>query len=183
MEREDLVMLKENLELLASGQDPKTGYYVEDTILTSSFNKRILQDAAHIIGQLLKVGFNPTRIDMRRKLNFYLSFEERKRIEISKEPIPISVFTYKINELIDNSKMKKLKASQITSWLLKEGYLGEYKDKDGKIFKVLTEKSATVGISAQDRKSDCGRIYKVNMYSEEGQRFIINNLDNITSSI
>ena len=81
MKQEDLVMLKENLELLASGQDPKTGYFVEDTILNSTFNKRILQDAAYVINQLLKANFNPTRIDKRKKLNFYIPPEEREKIE------------------------------------------------------------------------------------------------------
>lgn len=61
-------MLKENLTLLAGGQDPKTGYFVEDTILTSSFNKRILSNAAYVIDQLLRVDFNPTRIDKRKNL-------------------------------------------------------------------------------------------------------------------
>lgn len=182
MKQEDLVMLKENLELLASGQDPKTGYFVEDTILNSTFNKRILQDAAYVINQLLKVNFNPTRIDKRKKLNFYIPPEEREKIEISNEPIPISVFTYKINEHVDNTKMKKIKASQITSWLMKEGYLAEFKTEDGKIFKILTNKSATVGISAQDRKSEYGRVYKVNLYSEKAQRFILQNLDNISAN-
>lgn len=182
MNQEDLIMLKENLELLANGQDPKTGYVVEDTILNSAFNKRILKDAAYIIDQLLKVDFNPTRIDRRKKLNFYILPEEREKIEISNEPIPISVYTYKINEHVDNTNMKKLKASQITSWLMKEGYLTEFEAEDGKIFKILTDKSATVGISAQDRKSKYGRTYKVNLYNAQAQRFIIENLDSIISA-
>ncbi len=176
----DLISLKKNLELLANGQDPKTGCHVEeDTILKSSFNKCVLKDAVSIIDLLLKVDFNPTRIDKRKKLNFYISPEEREKIEISKNPIPISVFTYKINEHIDDSKMKKLKASQITAWLMNEGYLDEIENKDGKKFKVLTEKSSSVGISAQERTSEYGNVYKVNLYSEDGQRFIIANLDNI----
>ena len=181
MKQEDLIMLKENLELLASGQDPKTGYFVEDTILNSAFNKRVLKDAAYIIDQLIKVDFNPTHIDKRKKLNFYISPEEREKIEISNEPIPISVLTYKINEHVDNTKMKKLKASQITSWLMKEGYLTEFEAEDGKIFKILTSKSAAIGISAQDRKSEYGRTYKVNLYNAQAQCFIIENLDSIIS--
>lgn len=183
MNQEDLSLLKENLELLANGQDPKTGYFVEDTILSSTFNKRILTDAAYIIDQLLRTDFSLMHVDKRKKLNFYISPEDRKEIEITSNPIPISVFTYKINEHIDCAKMKKLKASQITSWLMKEGYLDEFKDHDGKTFKILTEKSATIGISAQDRKSESGRTYRVNLYNAQAQRFIIENLDNIAVAI
>lgn len=181
MKQEELIMLKENLELLANGQDPKTGYYVDDTILKSSFNKCVLRNAASIIDLLLKLGFNSTYSDKRKKLNFYISPEKLEKIEISKKPIPISVFTYKINEHIDDSKMKKLKASQITAWLMNEGYLDEIENEDGKKFKVLTEKSSSIGISAQERTSEYGNNYKVNLYSEDGQRFIIANLDNILS--
>ena len=73
--------------------------------------------------------------------------------------------------------MKKIKASQITAWLMKEGYLDEITSDDGKVFKVLTEKSSTIGITAEERKSDYGRIYKVNLYDAEGQRFILDHLD------
>ena len=70
MELEDLLMLKENLEMLASERDPKTGYGLEDSVLKNSFNKKILLDAASIIDQLLKLDFNPTRIDKRKKYAF-----------------------------------------------------------------------------------------------------------------
>ena len=130
MTQEELLMLKENLTLLAGGQDPKTGYFVEDTILTSSFNKRILSNAAYVIDQLLRVDFNPTRIDKRKKLNFYIPPEERQKIQITDEPIPISVFTYRINDHIDAAAMKKIRASQITSWLMSEGYLDEIENED-----------------------------------------------------
>ena len=180
MTQEELLMLKENLTLLAGGQDPKTGYFVEDTILTSSFNKRILSNAAYVIDQLLRVDFNPTRIDKRKKLNFYIPPEERQKIQITDEPIPISVFTYRINDHIDAAAMKKIRASQITSWLMSEGYLDEIENEGGKKFKILTEKSASVGISAQERKSEYGNVYKVNLYSKVGQQFIVANLDKIS---
>lgn len=179
MKTDEMLMLKENLEMLAKGKDPQTGYSVEDTVLKSSFNKRVLLDAAEIIDLLLKIDFNPIKIDKRKKYAFYLSKEDRKKVEISKEPIPISVFTYVINECIDSKKMKKLKASQITAWLMKEGYLDEITSDDGKVFKVLTEKSPIIGITAEERKSDYGRIYKVNLYDENGQRFILDHLDDI----
>ena len=55
--------------------------------------------------------------------------------------------------------------------------MDEITSDDGKVFKVLTEKSSTIGITAEERKSDYGRIYKVNLYDEEGQRFILDHLD------
>ena len=179
MEREELIMLKENLEILASGKDPKTGYTLNDSVLNSSFNKKVFIDAAMIIDQLLKLDFNPTRIDKRKKYSFFLNETQRSSIEISQEPISISAFTYTINEAIDSKHMKKLKAVQITSWLMKKGYLKEIEHKDGKKFKVPTDTASNIGISSVKMKSDFGRVYDVCMYDEKAQEYIINHLDEI----
>lgn len=180
MELADLLMLKENLEMLASERDPKTGYDLEDSVLKSSFNKKILLDAASIIDQLLKLDFNPTRIDKRKKYAFFLDPEKREKIEISRKPISISSFVYAINEQVDNGKMKKLKATQITTWLVKNGYLCEIMHPDGKTFKVATQKAETIGIIPSKRQSECGREYDVNMYDENAQKFIIDHLEEIS---
>ena len=163
MNIDDLVLLHKNLELLADGFDPKTGYSLEDSILNSSFNKRILKDAAVVIDKLLKLDFNPTHIDNRRKYAFYLSEEDKAKIELSDTPIPISAFCYKINEVIDRTKMKQLQAVQITSWLVKEGYLREIKSEGGKSFKILTEKSRSIGMTSIQRTSSYGNTYDVNL--------------------
>ena len=81
MNSDELFMLKENLEILADERDPKTGYPIEDTVLKSSFNKQILKDAATIIDRLLKLDFNPSNIDKRKKYNFYISKEDRRIFE------------------------------------------------------------------------------------------------------
>ena len=106
MDIEQLVLLKENLEILADGRDPKTGYQVDDTILKSKFNKQILKDAADILDMLLKIDFNPVKIDRRKKYTFFMSEETKKKIEISSIPISISMFTYSINQHINSISFK-----------------------------------------------------------------------------
>ena len=182
MTYEELKMLKENLEILSNERDPKTGYQVDDTILKNAFNKQILNDAASIIDKLLKLDFNPTTIDRRKKYAFYLSSEERAQIDISQEPISISAFVYGINEKVKGKVMKKLKAVQVTSWLEKNGYLEEIVHDDGRKFKITTAKSASIGISHQEMTSNCGRKYSVNLYNEKAQRFIIEHLDAIVDN-
>lgn len=114
--------------------------------------------------------------------NFHILFLQYFYLKIVLCTIPISAFTYKINEQIDSDKMKKIKASQITSWLMKNGYLDELKTEDGKLFKVLTDKSSSIGIIAEKKTSKCGRVYDVNLYNEVGQRFIVEHLDDIVKS-
>ena len=182
MNMENLKMIKENLEILADERDPKSGYKIEDTILHSKFNKKILLDAASIIVELLKLDFNPYKIDKRKKYAFFLSKEQKEKIEISSEPISISMFAYNINEQVDSHRMKKIKAEQITSWLVCKGYLEEYENDDGKKFKVLTSKSASIGITTKERTSIYGNTYPVNLYDENAQNFIIEHLDDITKT-
>ena len=176
MEIKELYALKKNLEILAQGKDPKTGYVVEDTILESRFNKRILLDAASIIDKFLNLNYG-----IKKKYMFYIPKEDINKIVVSQNPIPISVFTYSINEVVNSKIMKKIKASEITAWLMKEGYLNEIEDEDGKKFKILTDKSQCIGISSEQRISKCGRIYNVNLYNEVGQRFILEHLEEISN--
>lgn len=175
----ELATLKEQLESLANSKDPKTGLVVEDTILRSSYNKRILENAASVIGQLITIGSDPTSCDPRKKRAFFLTEEEKNRIVLSEKPISISAFTYTINSVIDQNKKKKLQAVQITSWLMSEGYLDEFEDDDWRKFKVVTQKASEIGITAEQRQSPCGRVYQVNLYDRDAQTFILNHIDEI----
>ena len=179
---DNLRLLKENLEILADERDPKSGYKIEDTILKSKFNKQVLLDAANVIEELLKLDFNPYKIDKRKKYAFFLSEEEKGRVEISDVPISISMFAYKINEQIDSHRMKKLKAVQITSWLMSKGYLEEYENEDGKKFKIITNKSAAIGITSENRTSIYNNTYPVNLYDKNAQKFILDHLEDISKT-
>lgn len=181
MELEELHMLTENLEMLSKEIDPKTGYALEDSALKSSFNKKILTDAAAIIDQLMKLNFNPTKVDKRKKYAFFLNAEERQNIEISNEPISISAFVYSINKTINTNRMKKLKAVQVTSWLVNNGFLREIQQEDGRKFKVPTELASSIGISSVKKESQFGRIYDVCIYNKTAQQYIIEHLDDILS--
>lgn len=182
MEYEDLLLLKNSLELLADERDVRTGVKVDDTILKNKFNKQVLTDAAFLVDKLLKLDFDPTSIDRRKKYAFYLSEKDKSEISISKQPVPISVFTYSINDHVDNTKMKRIKASEITNWLLQNGYLSEIESDDGRKFKILTDKSTSIGITSEKRTSPSKRVYEVNLYDENAQRFIIDHMQDIVNN-
>lgn len=179
MKLDELALLKEQLESLAKSTDPKTGLIVEDTILRSSYNKRILEDAASVIGQIMSLGIDPDSYDSRRKRSFFLTIGEKQQIALSEKPISISAFTHAINSVIDQNQKKKLQAVQITSWLMSKGYLDEREDDDWKKFKIITPKSSEIGISAEQRQSPCGRVYQVNLYNRDAQCFILDHMDEI----
>ena len=65
---------------------------------------------------------------------------------------------------------------------MNEGYLKEI-EHDGKVFKVLTDKAGEIGMLKETRTNSYGRTYDVNLYSAQTQKFIINNLDDISQFI
>ena len=179
MTNEELFNIKEDLQKLANEIDPQTGYEIEHSVLKSSYNKHLLLDAARIIDVLLKLDYNPTIPDKRRKYPFFLKDEDKRRIQLATTPITISAFTYRINDVVNAANMKKIKATQITTWLLSLGYLKEYVNPEQRTFKTSTEEGMKAGISTIMKTSKYGREYPVNYYNIAAQQLIVNHLSDI----
>ena len=170
-----------DLELLIKGIDPSTNLEIKvDTIIKSRYNNTLLKEIHKMLSKYIKqydINFK------RKKHSFYIDNSKREEIPISEEAIPISTFAYTLNEFIDEKTMKKVKATEITRWLMKEGYLKEIEYDDGKVFKVLTDKAGEIGMLKETKTNSYGRTYDVNLYSAQTQKFIINNLDAISQFI
>lgn len=177
---EKILSIKEKIDKLAQGIDPSSNmYFPEDTVLCSSSNKDTFKQVSLILDRVLRVGGKIEKIDKRVKYPFHIGIEQIASIKLSKEPIPISTFVYAINEVISNSEMKKLRATQVTNWLMKNGYLTEIEQGDGKVFKILTEKSSSIGMSSTTKTNAYGRIYDTNMYDERAQKYILSHINEI----
>ena len=77
------------------------------------------------------------------------------------------------------SGYKRIKATQITTWLLSLDYLKEYVNQDQRAFKISTEKGIKEGISTIMKTSKHGKEYPVNIYNISAQQFIIKHLSDI----
>lgn len=154
-----------------------------DTILNSRYNNALLKEVHKILSQYLKQCDINCIFVKPRKLSFYIDNLQKKEIPISEEAIPISIFTYTLNEFIDVKTMKKIKESDITKWLMSEGYLEEIEHGDSNVFEVLTDKASEIGMLKVSKTNSYGRTYDVNLYSPQEQKYIINNLDSIFSFI
>lgn len=176
----ELLKLKEQMDKLAVGIDPTTDVaFSQDTILNDVNLKRAFENTAKLLEFILCSGGEFIKKDSRKKYEFSITEEQKANIVISNKPIPISTFAYMINDVVDTRYMKKLRATQITTWLMTNGYLEEIEHEDGKIFKVVTDKAKTIGITADPKENSYGRKYEINMYDECAQKFILDNLDYI----
>lgn len=101
---------------------------------------------------------------------------ELNNVKISSEPISVFRFTKIINE---NIKGYKLKTSDISKWLVKNGYLDEVINKEHQKFKSLNEKSYGIGLTSIEKENYIGEKYQTILYTEKAQKFIIDNLEKI----
>ena len=110
-----------------------------------------------------------------------LTQEELGKFEFSEKPLMISQITDRINALKINTSVAKLKATDITEWLLSVGIL-KVVSLDAKNYKLPSDIGNEMGISVERRSSSNGE-YSVALYSIEAQKFIIDNLHAIVSII
>ena len=172
---------KEYIDALADGVDPTSGeVFPEDSI----YNKVLLSRCFHFVSDILRQvidnkGF-VTKSSRKRVVlpPFCLPDELRNQIEITTAPAMVTQFTGRINSLIDENEMRKLKVAAVTKWLVDDGFLCE-EFVDGKKRKAPTKKGEKIGISSENREGKYGG-YLAILYNESAQRFIIKNLDKIT---
>ena len=81
-------------------------------------------------------------------------------------------FTARINELRDETSMKRLTAKWLTEKLLQEHCL-EYRHQEGYTRTVLTEKGRRAGIRSEERLSARGNVYEVFLYTEAAQKYLV----------
>lgn len=165
---------------LKSGIDPFTDIEVDDTILRSSSNQKMLTSIIDFIKKIKDDNIIALKGDRRVKLDFKLNDEQKKTIEISNNPISISAFVYKINDVIDNTIMKKIRATQITEWLLEHDYLMIDYEKSKN--KIPTKLANNIGISMIDKENNLGERYTVCLYDEYAQKFILEHINEIAQS-
>ena len=108
---------------------------------------------------------------------FSLTQDELSKFELSKTPLLISEITHRINNLKTAKDKSKLKATQLTQWLLEKNLL-QITTIDEKDYKLPNNEGMKLGISIEHRTGN-NRKYSVALYNIEAQKFIIDNLHQI----
>ena len=178
---EKIISLSNMLEALSLGIDPTSGMdFSNDTILK---NARLRSCFAQTAELLEIVSENLDWVSRRQKGNtkhvFHLFQEEMDQIPITDGMISVSEFTYSINSIVKTEKMRKLKATQITQWLTKRGYLEELSNENGTGYKVVTVLGKKLGITSQKKVNSQNDIYSLNLYNKNARAFIIENINEI----
>jgi len=101
-----------------------------------------------------------------------------KSIEITDEPVFISVIADRINFITMQNSGKKITGQKINNWLLSKGYLEIYKDENGRNYKLPTEKGKELDIISKERNIR-GINSFVNTYGKKAQELIVEQIDDL----
>lgn len=175
---ENIVTLQTVMKSLSQGIDPTSNIaFPDDTILNSKILQSCFSDAYEIFDLLRRnidaINNLPLRKAANQKLPFYIDSTELENIQLSDTPITISKFVFSINEIYHRQNMKKLKATQITSWLTEQGYLEEIETRDGCVCKIVTACGEKIGITSMKKVNSRGEEYITNMYDRDAQKFVL----------
>lgn len=180
MDLELLKHAKGYIEKMANGINPITGKSVSsDDTLNNIRISRCLFYVNNILGEVI-VNKGISKVVYSKKDRFYLSNEEINKYIID-EDLPISYILKKINELITNENMNKLKLKDLYNWLINCGLIKKV-EYNGKNVKRPTEIGKDIGIYLEHRIGVYGE-YDIVMYSKKAQEFIIDNFSNLLEFI
>lgn len=167
---------KQYMDRLAEGVNPLTGDQLpQDTVLNDVRLARCFFYVSSILRQVIENGGSVSaRANSTALQPFRVTQGERERVKISEDPVTISVLVQAVNDAVHNPAMKKLTATTVTNWLAAEGYLQVVEDSRGR-HKDLTEKSAAIGITAEERQGVSGPYLSI-LYNRDAQQFILDRI-------
>jgi len=99
-------------------------------------------------------------------------------VEISNEPIPVSVIADKLNCILLQRGEKKLTGAKINDWLVAAGFLQLMTSESGGTFKTPTDQGHNLGITGEERQIR-GENRIINHFNANAQRYIIANLQDL----
>lgn len=178
-EQEKLQRAKYYIDCLANGVNPLDGTAVpEQDVVNHVKVSRCLFYVSDILRKQIEKLEKMNQTAVKHKLPFYITENEQLQYEISQTPIPASVISHRINEVMDGRGMRKVTYRAIVAWLVSTGLLEEEETSSGKCRKVPTASGIAMGITTEIRTGMRGE-YPCVVYDENAQVFVVENLNAI----
>lgn len=164
------------LDKLSRGIDPIT-----DTALPldgALSNMRLSRCFAYVSGVLEQVIENGGTIGKRKaqKPPFTITTEQKARVRVIDEPIPLTGFVKQINAVTVLTCETQLTFAKVADGLEEMGFLEKA---EASRTRVPTQTGVQLGISREERTNERGDAYLVNLFNRAAQQFVLDNLEDI----
>ncbi len=173
-ELETMQRAKMYLDKLAQGIDPVSNQEIpEDSTLNNVRLARCFFYVSDVLGQVIA---NGGVIGGKPKLqDFSITMEQLSKVQISHEPVRVTQLIEMISSAVGDPRMKKLRTTVITDWLLEKGFMEKQTGIDGKSIRVPTQNGLMLGLFVQTRQGQYGE-YQAVYYNASAQQFVLDNL-------
>ena len=184
---------RDYMDLLAQGIDPISQKAFEpESIVVEPRLQKCFAFVSGILEELLANGGYVSLPDdgsgapqfelVRKKVAFRLTPEQRGRVFVARGSVTPISFVNQINRVIDSEAMEKLSVKRINAWLLKNEYVFETKQPSvvNRMVMKPMQKATGIGImEAEVTDPRTGEIKSRLVLTEQAQRFLLDNLDEI----
>lgn len=174
-ESDMIARAKQYMEALSQGVNPLTGTpLLSGECASEERMKRCFAFTAQVLDKAYNDTLRKEYRTVRRDIsNYHVSAEELSKFEYSDDPVGINKIRERFNALVDRTKVKPLKVTSITAFLLGAGLLAQ-----GENEKYPTEAGMSVGITYAERTDPyTGRTYRQVVYTRAAQQFLVDNID------
>lgn len=176
----DVYTAQKYLLNLSCGRSPLEGTGIPEDLI---WNEPAIREALTLAADLLHAylqngGFH--RMAQGRLRAFHLTESERAKIPISEEPIGVMALAENIAKVTPYD-MKRLSYATIANWLTYVGALEWTVNRDGERKRLATTDGNLLGLQTVERTGVQGRVYQKNVFDENAQHFVIDNLDSIVA--
>ena len=152
-ELETMQRAKQYIHKLANGIDPLTDRPLpHDTVLHQVRISRCFFYVETLIDRAIEQESHPAKVRKKELPPFSLTPEQKQQVLLVHNPIPISQFVQAANAVADLDHMQKLKATDLTAWLVRKGFLQEVIRND-KRQKEPTANRNAIGITSEWRQA------------------------------
>jgi len=175
----DLKKSKDYIDKLVEGINPVNGKPIStrEVIYDYKVSRQLEFISEYIKNEISRLESNEkTKKDEEddELMEFELTDNELKKIQLSEKPISLADICNMLNHLRPSSKMRKLKAISAIEVLNAFGMIDRVRRKI-----IPTEQGTALGIRFKEFQSNGSTLTKV-LYSKEAQQFVIDHLKEIT---
>ena len=177
-ERDKILYAKSYIDALANGVNPISGELIPDSETISQV--KIVRCLFYVSSVLQKVCDDlaepekPQPQKKAKKPPFTLGADQRAKLTISPDPIPISILAKKLSEENGTQEMAPLGYSPISNWLESVGLMRK-NEPEMRPFRIPTEQGIKAGMSVIERDGPNGSYLQV-LYDSSMQQLIADNL-------